>query len=70
MYLEDIADKGYTYAQKVFEELKLKNLGYYHDMYVQSDALLRADAFENFRNKCMEIYELDYANILSAPELA
>ena len=59
MYLEDITDKGYTYAQKVFEELKLKRLGYYHDMYVQSDALLRADAFENFRNKCIEIYELD-----------
>ena len=39
-------------------------------MYVQSDTLLLADVFENFRNKCIEIYELDPAHILSAPGLA
>ena len=32
--LEDITDKDYAYAQKVFKELKLKNLGDYHDLYV------------------------------------
>ena len=47
------------HAQKVFEEFRLKNLGDYHDFYVQSDTLLLADVFENFRNKCTEIYELD-----------
>ena len=51
--LEDITDKDYTYAQKVFEEFKLKILGDYHDLYVQSDTLLLADVFENFRNKCV-----------------
>ena len=39
-------------------------------MYVQSDTLLLADVFENFRNKCIEIYELDPAHFLSAPGLA
>ena len=39
LYLEDITDKDYAHAQKVFEELKLKNLGDYHDLYVQSDTL-------------------------------
>ena len=29
-----------------------------------------ADVFENFRNKCIEIYELDPAQFLSAPGLA
>ena len=29
-----------------------------------------SDAFENVRNKCIEIYELDPAHFLSAPELA
>ena len=29
-----------------------------------------SDVFENFRNKCTEIYELDPANFLSAPGLA
>ena len=58
------------HAQKVFEEFRLKNLGDYHDFYVQSDTLLLADVFENFRNKCIEIYELDPAHFLSAPGLA
>ena len=39
-------------------------------MYVQSDTLLLADVFENFRNKGIEIYELDPAHFLSAPGLA
>ena len=39
-------------------------------MYFQSDTLLLADVFENFRNKCIEIYELDPAHFLSAPGLA
>ena len=70
LYLENITDEDYTHAQKVFEELKLKNLGEYHDFYVQRDTLLLADVFENFRNKCIEIYELDLAHFLSAPGLA
>ena len=70
MNLKDITDKDYTHAQKVFEGFKLRNLGDYHDLYVQSDTLLLADVFENFRNKCIEIYELDPAPFLSAPELA
>ena len=51
LYLENITDEDYTHAQKVLEKLKLKNLGDYHDLYVQSDALLLADVFENFKNR-------------------
>ena len=68
--LADITDKDYAHAQKVFKELNLKNLGHYHDLYVQKDTLLLADVFDNFRNKCTEIYELDPAHFLSAPGLA
>ena len=32
--LEDITEKGYTHPQQVFEELKLKTLGDYHDLHV------------------------------------
>ena len=39
-------------------------------MYVQRDTVLLADLFENFRNICLEIYELDPAKFLSAPGLA
>ena len=68
--LEDITNKDYAHAQKVFEEFKLKNLGDYHGLYVQSDTLLLADVFKNFRNKCIEIYELDPTHFVSAPGLA
>ena len=39
-------------------------------MCVQSDTLLLADVFENFRPKCIEICEFDSAHFLSAPGLA
>ena len=45
-------------------------MGEYHDLYVRSDTALLADVFENFRDKCLEIYELDPAHFLSAPGLA
>ena len=45
----------------------MNNLGDYHNLYVQSDTLLLADVFEIFRNKCIEVYELDPAHFLSAP---
>ena len=51
--LEDITDKYYEHGQKVFEVFRIKNLGEYHDLYVQSDTLLLAGMFENFRDKCI-----------------
>ena len=39
-------------------------------MYVQSNSFFLADVFENFRNVCLEIYELDLTTFLSAPGLA
>ena len=39
-------------------------------MYVQCDTILLADVFENFTDKCFEIYELDPAHFLSGPGLA
>ena len=67
---EGITDKDYAHAQKAWDALNIKNLGEYHDFYVQSDTALLADVFETFRDKCLKIYELDPANFLSAPGLA
>ena len=55
--------------QLVFEYLVNKNLGDYHDFYVQNGTLLLADVFENFRNMCIKVYELDPTHFLSAPAL-
>ena len=67
---EGITDEDYVHAQKVWKVFKIKNLSEYLDLYVQSDTLLLADVFENFREKCIEIYKLDPAHFLSAPGLA
>ena len=68
--MEDIIYVDYRHAKRVFKNFNDKNLGDCHDLYVQSDALLIADIFVNFRNKCIEIYKLDPAHFLSAPGLA
>ena len=47
----------------------MRNMGEYHDLYVQSDTIMLADIFGNFRNKCMKIYQLNPAHFLSAPGL-
>ena len=68
--LEDISNQDYAHAQKVWDVFEINNLGEYHDLYVQSDTLLLADVYENFRNMCLDIYELDPVYFVSAPGLA
>ena len=51
---EHITDEKYAHPQKVWNTFNIKNLGKYHDLYVQSDILLLADVFENFIGKCIE----------------
>ena len=79
---EGITDEDYVHVQNVRDafEIKnlgehhdlyeIKNLGEHHDLYAQSDTLQLADVFENFRDKCLEIYQLDPAHFLSALGLA
>ena len=57
---EQITDEEYEHAQKnnVWKTLKSKNMGEYHNLYLQSDALLLADVFENFRKTCLQYYKL------------
>ena len=48
--MEDITNADYTHAKSFCKNLKIKKLGEYYDLYVQSDTLLFANVFENFRN--------------------
>ena len=68
--MENIEDIDYRHGNNVFNKFKLNNLGEYHDLYVQSDTLLLADVFENFKDMCLKEYELDPAHFLSLPGLA
>ena len=65
--MEDITSADYTHAKRVCESFKIANLDEYHDLHVQSKTLLLADAFKNFQNTVLEIYEADPARCLTAP---
>ena len=67
--MQDIYDIDYRHRNNVFRGFKLENLGDYHDLYVQSDTLLLADVFENFRDMCIKVYELDPSHFVSSPGL-
>ena len=68
--MENITETDYIHPNNVFKTFKLNNLGDYHDLYVQSDRLLLADVFENFRKACIKTYELDPAHFISLLGLA
>ena len=68
--MEDITDADYMHRKILCKDFEIKNLGDYHDTHVQSNTLLLANVFENFRNICLKIYELDPAKFLSATGLA
>ena len=68
--MEDIDEIDYRHGNNVFTNLKLDNLGIYHDLYVKSETLLLADVFENFRDMCLKEHELDPAHFISLPGLA
>ena len=68
--MEEISGIDYRHAEKVFNKFTIKNVEEYHDLYVQSDTLLLADVFENFRNICIKVYGLDPGYFFSAQGLA
>ena len=68
--MEDITETDYMHARKVCKDFKIKNIGEYYDLYVQSDTLLLAHVFGKFRNMCLVIHEFDLARFLTALRLA
>ena len=67
---DGISDEDYEHAQRVWETFGMTTLRDYHDLYNQSDVLLLADIFENFRDVCSDNYGLDPAWYYAAPGLA
>ena len=68
--MEDITDVDYRHAKRVFKYFSNNNLGDYDDLHVQSDTLLLVYVFENFKDTCLKINELDPAHFSSALGLA
>ena len=54
--MEGLTDACYTHAKRACEDFKIKHLEEYHYLYIQSDAFLLADVFENFQNIRLETH--------------
>ena len=64
-----ITDDDYEHAQKVWKEFNMNSIRDYHDLCLETDVLLLADVFENFRGVCQKNYELDPAWYFTSPGL-
>ena len=65
-----ISTEDYANAKKVWKFFKIKDLGKYHLLYVQTDVAQLSDVYENFRSLCLYRYELDPSYFISTPGLA
>ena len=53
---ESISKKDYVHDIVIWNMLKEKTIGDYHDPYLKIDVLILVDVFEKFINTCVEYY--------------
>ena len=70
LYGEEVSDEDYSHARNVWKEFNCKTFRDYHNVYNESDVLILADVFENFRDVCMKHYGLDPGWYYTSPGLA
>ena len=65
-----ISVKDYLTCEKIWDKFEMKNMGDYHDHYLQKDVLLSADVFKKFIVTCLKFYGLDLCHYFSSPGLS
>ena len=65
-----ITDKDFEFVNEMWKTFNLKNLGELHDLYMETDTLLLADVFQNYRKIIFRHYELDPIHFYTAPSLS
>ena len=61
---ENLSDENYEEAKKVWNSFKYEKFKDYHEIYLKVDTLLLADVFRNFRQACLDTYEVDPSHFL------
>ena len=67
---EGISQNDHDFAQNVWQEFQMKNMGEFHDKYLLADVLLLADVIQEFRKVCKKHYDLDPPWFFTSPGLA
>ena len=66
---EGISEEEYKHAQNVWNTYNCNTLKDYHNLYLKTDVLLLADAFEQFRDFFLQHHQIDPCYCFSAPGL-
>jgi len=62
-----VSESDYAHAANIWQRFSVRTLVEYSDLYLKTDVLLLADIFGNFRDKCIESYDLDPAHYYTLP---
>ena len=66
---EGISEEEYKHVQNVWNTYNCNTLKDYHNLYLKTDVLILADAFEQFRNFFLKHHQIDPCYCFSAPGL-
>ena len=58
LIMEDFTNSDYALAKKVCKYFEIKDLGEYHDFYVQTYTLLLADVYENLQKLIISTWNI------------
>ena len=68
--MSSVSKNDYEHVQRVWKELRIRNLGEYHDLYLKTDVIPLANVFEAFRDTCLEHHSLNLVHFYTSPGLA